>query len=512
MTTSASLSSGTLSRPSWTWLRSLRCVSSRSRSSSVSPTQRIGSSPAASAAGTFSCSARSVSLWNWRRSECPSTTPPTCRSVSIAADISPVKAPETSWCMFWADTITSVPSVAATAAVSAVNGTQSPTSTPWTPSIAGKSSPMDSHASETVLCIFQLPAMYGRRRSGIVERLHARQRLALEQLERCSAACGEVGHLVGQSKLREGRCRVASTDDGSSLRSCDRLGHGTSPGRKRLHLERAHRPVPEHRTGLLDLASVCLRRRAADVEPNPSVRHLHAVNLLKLRRLVEAVAEHEVEREQQPAAAVSLSPIERLAREVHALLLDQRVAGRLALRAKEAEAHRAADQDGVGTIHEAVDQADLVAHLRPAEHDDEWPRRVLDQALERRDLLLEQQPGRRGQVLGHAGGRGMRAVGRAERVVHVGVRERRELGCQRGIVRRLTALPARVLEHDRLARLYPLDPAPHLGAHDLRRLVHPLAEQLAQVRRDGRERRRRVMALGAAEVRAEDEPGPALTQ
>ncbi len=72
-------------------------------------------------------------------------------------------APESAWCMFCAETITSLPSVAATAAVSAVNGTHSPTSTPWTPLIAGSSSPMKSHVSETVLCIFQLPAMYGRR-------------------------------------------------------------------------------------------------------------------------------------------------------------------------------------------------------------------------------------------------------------------------------------------------------------------------------------------------------------
>ena len=36
------------------------------------------------------------------------------------------------------------------------------------------------------------------------------------------------------------------------------------------------------------------------------------------------------------------------ARELDALLLDQRVAGRVALRAEEAEAHRAADQDRVG--------------------------------------------------------------------------------------------------------------------------------------------------------------------
>ena len=69
--------------------RSLRSVSSSSRSCSVSPTQRIGVSPASSAAGTFSASARSVSPNSSRRSECPSTTPCTPTSRSIGGEISP---------------------------------------------------------------------------------------------------------------------------------------------------------------------------------------------------------------------------------------------------------------------------------------------------------------------------------------------------------------------------------------------------------------------------------------
>ena len=60
-TTSASCSAATFSSPSCTWWRSLRSVSPRSRSSSVSPTQRIGVSPASSAAGTFCCE-RAVGL------------------------------------------------------------------------------------------------------------------------------------------------------------------------------------------------------------------------------------------------------------------------------------------------------------------------------------------------------------------------------------------------------------------------------------------------------------------
>jgi hypothetical protein len=98
-TTSCRRSTGTFSSPSCTWLRSLRSISPRSRSSSVSPTQRIGVSPTSSARGTFSLSARSVSPKYWRRSEWPSTTPCTSISASISADTSPVNAPLSASCM-----------------------------------------------------------------------------------------------------------------------------------------------------------------------------------------------------------------------------------------------------------------------------------------------------------------------------------------------------------------------------------------------------------------------------
>jgi hypothetical protein len=107
----------------------LRSVSSPSRSASVSPTHRIGVIPARSAAGTFSASALSVSPKSVLRSEWPSTTPWMPISLSIAADISPVKAPSGSSCMFWAYTSTREPRALSTIAFRSVNGTQIPTST-----------------------------------------------------------------------------------------------------------------------------------------------------------------------------------------------------------------------------------------------------------------------------------------------------------------------------------------------------------------------------------------------
>ena len=99
---------------------------------------------------------------------------------------------------------------------------------------------------------------------------------------------------------------------------------------------------------------------------------------------------------------------------------------------------------------EAVDQRDLVGHLRAAEHDGERPLRILDEPLQRRDLALEQRPRRRRQVLGHADGRGVGAVHRAERVEHEPVREVGEVAREVRVVLRLARVPARVLEHEDL--------------------------------------------------------------
>ena len=75
-------------------------------------------------------SARSVSLKNSRRSECPSTTPWVSISDSIDEETSPVYAPLGASCMFCAKTSTRDPRVESTIACSAVNGTQIATSTP----------------------------------------------------------------------------------------------------------------------------------------------------------------------------------------------------------------------------------------------------------------------------------------------------------------------------------------------------------------------------------------------
>ena len=58
---------------------------------------------------------------------------------------------------------------------------------------------------------------------------------------------------------------------------------------------------------------------------------------------------------------------------VDAVFLDERIADRAALGDDERERHRAADEQRVAALEQRVDDAELVAHLRAAEHRDERP-------------------------------------------------------------------------------------------------------------------------------------------
>src|SRR5205085_258319 len=133
------------------------------------------------------------------------STPFTPSSAIIGADTSPVYAPSGSWCMFCASTWTSEPPSASTVAASAVNGAHSASSTPLPIGSRARSRCTYSRASDDVLYIFQLPAMYWRRGSGIVECLHPRQLLPLEQLERRTAPGREVRDLIGEAETSQGR-------------------------------------------------------------------------------------------------------------------------------------------------------------------------------------------------------------------------------------------------------------------------------------------------------------------
>src|SRR3954447_11793631 len=109
--------------------------------------------------------------------------------------------------------------------------------------IRGSSASTNFAASATVLCIFQLAAMYGVR-SGIggllfdVEQgLDARQLLSLQQLQRGAAPGRDPVDLVLETKLVQRGNAVPAADHRDAPRRSDRFGDGAGAGGERLHLE-----------------------------------------------------------------------------------------------------------------------------------------------------------------------------------------------------------------------------------------------------------------------------------
>jgi len=177
---------------------------------------------------------------------------------------------------------------------------------------------------------------------------------------------------------------------------------------------------------------------------------------------------------------------------------------------EEGEEHPAADEDLVGTRQEVLDDTELVAHLRSAEDDRVGTLRVLGQAVEDLDLLLDQESGRGRQDLGEVVDRGLLAVNHTEAVRHEHITELGELLGEgpslRGVLGSLPRVEPQVLDHRHITV--------GQGGHDLMGgLPHRvagegdrLAEELRQALGDRRERVLRVGgAVGAAQVRARDD-------
>src|SRR5260221_4165502 len=97
----------------------------------------------------------------------------------------------------------------------------------------------------------------------VVENGDARQRLALEELERRTAAGGNVAHFRCESGLFHRRRRIAATHDGRrTLAGCG--CHGVRDGApalaERWGLEPAHGPIPQDRPHARDGAPLAPRR------------------------------------------------------------------------------------------------------------------------------------------------------------------------------------------------------------------------------------------------------------
>ena len=189
----------------------------------------------------------------------------------------------------------------------------------------------------------------------------------------------------------------------------------------------------------------CLR---ADVERHHAVGN--RVDVLGFAAAFEFRRDRVIHRQHQLVAHL----IHKLLRQINLVFFHQRFACGLAFGLEEGVCHRAADQQPVDDLRQVLDHFDLVRHLGAAQNRDARPLGMACRLAEPLEFLIHQQSGSSFRhELDHPYGRGMRAVRRAERIVHIEITQCGELLRELGIVLFFLSVKAQILEqHD-------LDPA-----------------------------------------------------
>ena len=240
--------------------------------------------------------------------------------------------------------------------------------------------------------------------------------------------------LFGEARLIDRGHRIPATDHAERAAARDLGGNRHGAALERLGLEDAEWPVPEDRLGMRDLVAETADRGRSDVDTLPTGLDRRARRRAARRSRVDLPSDHVVGG-QQDLHPAPFGFGEDLLLDADLVLGEITVADLDAARREEGVRHGAADQQRIAAGQEVADHADLVGHLRATEHDDEWPRRRVQQRRKRLDLLFHERSDR--LLLDEAcdsGRRGMRAVRGAECVVDVHVAQGGELASEIGNV------------------------------------------------------------------------------
>ena len=177
--------------------------------------------------------------------------------------------------------------------------------------------------------------------------------------------------------------------------------------------------------------------------------------------------------------------MDRRVRDIDTIRLNQRFTDFVALGELESISHRAADQNGVGFVKQPVDDFDLIRHFCSAQNDYERMLRFLQFLSEEFQLPLHQQPGSALAAAfcndsGHAFGRGVSAMSRPERIVHINVRNFRELLSEGRLVRLLFVVVTNVFQKKHVPWLEQSDGLLHLLTNAIIDECHRPAEHVGQ--------------------------------
>ena len=138
---------------------------------------------------------------------------------------------------------------------------------------------------------------------------------------------------------------------------------------------------------------------------------------------------------------------------VHVVSVQQRGADGAALGGQKGVGHAAADENGVCLLKQIFDDADLVGHLGPAQDGHQGALGGFQGSAHELELLLHQQAGHRGQIVGHPFCGGVGPVGGPARVEAKQISQRGQFPGEIGVVLLLLHAETEVLYQYHLTRL-----------------------------------------------------------
>mmetsp|Transcript_52596 Transcript_52596/g.122416 ORF Transcript_52596/g.122416 Transcript_52596/m.122416 type:complete len:350 (-) Transcript_52596:501-1550(-) len=282
----------------------------------------------------------------------------------------------------------------------------------------------------------RLPLVRGGAAGLVVECGNARQHLALKQLQRRPAACGDKVDLLLHTPLGRRRGGVSTSNNATSALLRE-LSHGFQQRLRAfgevVKLENACRAIPDN----------CLRSEHHIAEEAHGLRaavhalpafgnalglghHLHRLVVLELLTAGPVNWQHDFD-------PFSLGLLHELGRKLSTVLVEERLAN---FHAKadfhEGVGHAAAEDELVGLVNEVLDDQHLVRNLGSSDNGRERPlhlRRVED-LRERLKLLVDEQACNAWHQPLHTNHRGVCPVRCAKGVIHVDIAELAERGTE----------------------------------------------------------------------------------
>ena len=201
--------------------------------------------------------------------------------------------------------------------------------------------------------------------------------------------------LLSDAGLMNGRDGIASADDGSGAGAgggSDGSGDFKRAIRESRHFKDAHGAVPNDGLGPGNLSGEGGGSLWADIEPHLVGRRRSDVNSGSRSLGFEFWSNDVVDREKQ--LEISLLGVGKdFAGEFEFVVFDERFSDGQALGLEKSVGHTAADEHGVGDVHEIFDDFDFIAYLCSAEDRNERTGRIGEGLAKIIELFFHEQAG-----------------------------------------------------------------------------------------------------------------------